>query len=137
MIAGPEGCAGGAFPDKVQIHGKCGEMCMLETTAFERLLLEKIVKGLATFVSSGTPTKMVQSDILIAIQTTHSDGMESFKYCFISGISSKGGFNKPDAVHVSCRCLNESTSSDHFESQVHSGSIYCMFIFSINPCKLF
>lgn len=35
VIAGPDG-AGKVFPSKVQIHGKCGSVCVLETSVLER-----------------------------------------------------------------------------------------------------
>lgn len=113
VIAGPDGTS--VFPNKVEIHGKCGQLCLLETTMAERTLFDKIVSGLAAMVSSGTPIKMVQADILLAVVSTHCNNSKSVQYFYVSGISCKGGYQKPDAVHISCRVLNR--SSDDFETK--------------------
>lgn len=62
-------------------------------------------------VSFDKPTKVVQSDVLIAcLVECGSDKI--LHYFFITAISGKGGYNKPDAVHVFCKLVSHNGDDD-------------------------
>lgn len=110
VIAGPEQNQE-EFPASVTIHGMCGALCQLEHSAKERLLYGQIVDALEKTVSFDKPTKVVQSDVLIAcLVECGSDKI--LHYFFITAISGKGGYNKPDAVHVFCKLVSHNGDDD-------------------------
>ena len=103
VIAGP-GPDEAPFPRSITIHGKCGALCQLEHSTLERLLHGKITDALQQSVAFDKPTKVVQADVLIAAGID-CGGNRVMKYFFATSVSNKGGYNKPDAVHVMCHVV--------------------------------
>ena len=114
MIAGPESDQV-EFPQTVTIHGQCGALCQLEYTVRERLLHGEIVSALQKVASFDKPTKVVQSDMLL-VCLVNCGGNITTKYFFLTAVSNKGGYNKPDAVHVLCKLVSQDHRDDAFES---------------------
>lgn len=117
VVCGPE--AGlETFPKTVMIHGQCSALCQLEHSVHLRLLHEKISDALKEAVSFDKPTKVAQSDVLTACRIDHATMGKMMRYFFITAVSDKGGYNKPDAVHVMCDVIHQRDTADDLATQL-------------------
>lgn len=123
VIAGPKPDQP-LFPSTVVIHGKCSGLCQLEHSVQERVAFNKVVQALTDLSSWDKPTKVVQADVLLACSVLGGDGRPpTVLYCFLTAVSSKGGYNPADAVYLLCDvCSGSPDGTDGcYESRLSLG----------------
>lgn len=123
-VAGPDPSQP-AFPKTVEIHGQCGTLCQLEYSTADRLQHGQIVSALQQACSFDKPTKAVQADVLIAA-CVEGGGSKTLTYFFMTAISGKGGYIKPDSVQILCKVLSR-RSGDDFETGIMFGLLFSLF----------
>lgn len=115
MVSGPEP-GKDVFPETVIIHGQCGTLCQLDYSTKDRLRHSKVAEALSAAASFDKPTKVVQGDVLLACHIECGLGKLMW-YFFITAVSQKGGYNKPDAVHVLCDVVDRRDDADDFAAR--------------------
>ena len=112
MVAGPT-TGQQEFPNSIMIHGKCGVLCQLEHLPSQRVLHRKIADGLQRTVDFDKPTRVVQDDVLIACKAEYKDRKKMY-YMFMTSVSGKGGFHKPDCVQILLKVVSQCCDDDDY-----------------------
>ena len=110
MVAGPA-TGQQESPNTILIHGKCGTLCQLEHLPSQRVLHRKIANGLQEAVSFDKPTRVVQDDVLIACKAEYKDRITMY-YMFLTSVSGKGGYHKPDCVQILLEVVSRRSDDD-------------------------